>query len=584
MTHLAPLLVETSPLLPVRPPETVSMRTRDGARLDADLYRPDAAGTWPVLLLRLPCGRRTALTSHYAHPRWYAARGYVVVVQDMRGCGTSDGRFRPFEAEREDGADAVAWAASLPGSSGAVALYGCGYAGIAQLLTLAAAPPALRAVAPAFAGWDVFSDWAYEGGAFRLADAMEWALRSAAEAARRVEDGTAHRILSDAARRLPLDEEIPSRPQALRDYARYTHYDDWLSLPAPDRSWDALSPRAMLADMPGDVAVMQIGGWYDPRLAGTLDAHEALSGRTDGRARAPVRLVVGPWTAAGPQDGPSLDSLQLAWFDRVLKGEGADGGRGGAVRLHDVEAGRWHDLPAVPPADTAFHLSSDGLANRQGGRLGLEMAESAALDVVVHDPRGPVPAVGGHAVPDAGCRDRAAVDRRPDVAVYTTPPLGEPLTLAGRVALDLWVEADAPSFDVSAVLSVVRPDGRVLPLTQGHARVEPGDPTRPLAIAMRGVCATLAPGSALRLSLAGACFPAYPVNPGTGAEPGETRRVDAQPITLLIHSGPDRPSRLRLPLSGAADAPFGQPAPGPSFPASGAASPFAAATRQTSRL
>ncbi len=579
MTHLAPVLIETSPLLPVRPPETVSMRTRDGARLDADLYRPDAAGTWPVLLLRLPCGRRTALTSHYAHPRWYAARGYVVVVQDMRGCGTSDGRFRPFEAEREDGADAVAWAASLPGSSGAVALYGCGYAGIAQLLTLAAAPPALRAVAPAFGGWDVFSDWAYEGGAFRLADAMDWALRTAAESARRVEDGTAHRILSDAALRLPLNEEIPSRPQALRDYARYTHYDDWLSQPGPGANWDALSPRAMLDDMPADVAVMQIGGWYDPRLAGTLDAHDALTRRS----RAPVRLVVGPWTAAGPQDGPSLDSLQLAWFDRVMKG-GAGGDRGGPVRLHDIEAGRWHDLPAVPAADTAFHLSSDGLATRQGGRLGLERAEDEALDVVVHDPRGPVPAVGGHAVPDAGCRDRAAVDGRPDVAVYTTPPLTEPLTLAGRVALDVWIEADSPSFDVSAVLSVRRPDGRVLPLTQGHARVEPGDQTRPLTIAMRGVCATLAPGSALRLSVAGACFPAYPVNPGTGAEPGETRRVDAQPITLLIHSGPDRPSRLRVPLAGGMETPFGQGfSSGPGMSA-GSPSPFAAATRQTSRL
>lgn len=547
MTHLAPVLLETTPLLPVRPPETVSMRTRDGVRLDADLYRPDAAGVWPVLLLRVACGRRTALTSHYAHPRWYAARGYVVVVQDMRGCGTSDGRFRPFDAEAEDGADAVAWAASLPGSSGAVALYGCGYAGLAQLLTMAEAPPALRAVAPAFAGWDVFSDWAYEGGAFRLADAMGWALRVAAEAARRVEDGVAHRALSDAVRRLPVDDEIPARPQALRDYARYApHYDDWLTMPVPGPSWDALSPRARLADMPTDVAVLTIGGWFDPRLAGSLDAHDALVARS----RAPVRLVVGPWTAAGPQDGPSIDSLQLAWFDRVLKGESAHAHeRGGPVRLQDLESGRWQDLPQLPAADTAFWLNSDGLANRQGGRLSAEPGEASALDVIVHDPRGPVPAVGGHAVPDAGRVDRAGVDRRPDVAVYTSLPVSEPLTLAGRVALDLWVEADAPSFDVNAVLSVLRPDGRVLPLTHGHARVEPGDPTRPLTISLRAVCATLAPGSALRLSLAGACFPAYPINPGTGAEPGETRRVDEQPITLLIHSGPDRPSRLRLPLS-----------------------------------
>ena len=87
----------------------------------------------------------------------------------------------------------------------------------------------------------------------------------------------------------------------------------------------------------------------------------------------------------------------------------------------------------------------------------------------------------------------------------------------------------------------------MLPLTQGHARAEPGTPQRPLTISLRAVCATLPRGSALRLSLAGACYPAYPINPGTGAEPGETRLVDAQPITLLIHGGGSRPSRLLLP-------------------------------------
>lgn len=560
------------------------MRTRDGIRLDADVYRPDAPGSWPVLLLRLACGRRTALTSHYAHPRWYASRGYVVAVQDVRGTGTSDGRFRPFEAEREDGAEAVAWAASLPGSSGAVGMYGCGYAGMAQLLALDEAPPALRAIAPAFAGWDVYSDWAYEGGAFRLADAMGWALRCGAEAARRMEDGTAHRAMSDALDALPVNDEIPSRPQVLRDYARYTHHDDWLTNPFPSPSWDAVSPRALLGAVPAEVAVLQIGGWYDPRLAGTLDAHEALAARP---AAAPTRLIVGPWTAAGPDDG-SLDPLHLAWFDRTLKGidmEGLDtaGLPEASVRLHDPHGEGWSDLPALPAAEASLHLSSDGVATRRSGGLEAGLPPTSGLDVVVHDPRSPVPAVGGHAAPEPGCVDRAAVDRRPDVATYTTGPLGEPLTLAGRVALDLWVEADAPSFDVNAVLSVVKSDGRILPLTQGHARVEPGDPTRPLSIAMRAVRIALAPGEALRLSIAGACFPAYPVNPGTGAEPGETRRVDAQPITLLIHSGPGRPSRLRLP-AGADREPAYQAFSSISMMSSGSDWPLAAPARQTSRL
>ncbi|HBE31876.1 MAG TPA: hypothetical protein DD990_11235, partial [Cyanobacteria bacterium UBA11368] len=44
-------------MLKVRKKETVSMVTRDGVRLDADVYRPDEEGTYPVLLMRQPYGR-----------------------------------------------------------------------------------------------------------------------------------------------------------------------------------------------------------------------------------------------------------------------------------------------------------------------------------------------------------------------------------------------------------------------------------------------------------------------------------------------------------------------------------------------
>ena len=157
------------PLLPVLPVRTASMETRDGIRLDADIYQPDAPGPFPVLLMRQPYGRRIASTICYAHPAWYAARGYIVAIQDVRGRGTSAGRFRLFADDIEDGADSVAWAASLPGSSGAVGMYGFSYQGSNQLLAAAGGSPALKALAPAMIGWDTRTDWAYENDAFCLA-------------------------------------------------------------------------------------------------------------------------------------------------------------------------------------------------------------------------------------------------------------------------------------------------------------------------------------------------------------------------------------------------------------------------------
>lgn len=544
-------------MIPVRPPETLSMNARDGTRLDADVYVPEAPGPFPVLLMRQPYGRVIASTVVYAHPAWYAAHGYIVVVQDVRGCGTSGGEFRLFEHEAEDGADAVAWAAELPGSTGEVGMYGFSYQGNIQLLALSAGAPALKSLCPAMVAWDMHADWAYEGGAFRLADNLAWGIQMAAEAARRRQDFIAHQALYAASRNLPLDEELPTHPRVLRGYARYSHYDDWLGNPLPGSYWDGISPRALLSDKPVDVPMLFVGGWFDQMLTGTLNAFHEISRRS----ASPQRLLVGPWTHMpwsrrvgavdfGAEAVSRIDAEQVAWFDRHLKGKA--GPERPAVELFDLGTKRWQVYDALPsPEPAPLHISSTGLAaiSTEDGRLTPQPIDCAFPDRIVHDPWRPIPSIGGHAGSESGVRDRAALDERADIACYTTEPLKTPLLLAGPVRLDLMVEADAPSFDISAVLAQVEPDGRVLNLTQGYRRVEEGNAIRPVQVGMRAVCVTVPAGSRLRLSLAGACFPAFPVNPGTGAEAAETRLVDCRTITLTFHAAG---TRLLLPVTEAA--------------------------------
>lgn len=539
----------------VRAPETLSMRTRDGVRLDADLYVPDAPGPFPVLLVRTDRDRRTAAAAMHAHPSWYAAQGYLVAVQDVRGTGSSEGEFIPFAFEAADGADAAAWAAGLPGSDGKVGMYGAGYAGAAALLALAAGAPGLKAACPALAPWDPYRDWAFDGGAFQLAANMRWTLETGAVAAWRRGDEVAYHVLSAAAVSLPLGEEVPARPRILREYGRCTRYDDWLANSEPGPFWEALSAGAMLGDRRVDAAVLHFGGWYDRALEGTLAAWSALSARSS----APQHLVVGPWADRlgarrvgqedfGPETVGRVDLLQTAWFDHFLKGVESGIEDRPAVELFDLRGKRWRGYDTFPEGlDAVLHLGSTGLAAAATDD-GLLLAEPAdwSVDTIVHDPLRPAPAVGGHAAPDPGLFDRACVDERADVACYTTAPFIESVQLSGRVELELHVEADQPCFDVSAVLTEVTPEGRSLVLTQGHARVGPETAGMPLRIPMRATCAMIMPGNALRLSIAGAAFPAYPVNPGTGAEAAETRRVDCQPVTLGIHAGRGRPSRLLL--------------------------------------
>lgn len=149
------------------------MRADDGAVLAGRLWFPEEGpGPWPVLLMRQPYGRAIASTVTYAHPSWYADRGFVVVVQDVRGCGDSEGQFRGFDQEAVDGAAAVRWARRLPLGNGLVGSYGFSYQGLSQLLIAAAEEPAPAGLddplpdclAPAMAGLDERLHWASTGG------------------------------------------------------------------------------------------------------------------------------------------------------------------------------------------------------------------------------------------------------------------------------------------------------------------------------------------------------------------------------------------------------------------------------------
>src|SRR5580693_7274570 len=109
----------------------VLVTMRDGVKLHADIYRPDVEGKFPVLLTRTPYDKNNAV----AFGLQGAARGYVVIIQDVRGRFTSEGTWYPFKNEPNDGYDTVEWAAALPYSNGKVGMFGGSYVGATQMLT-----------------------------------------------------------------------------------------------------------------------------------------------------------------------------------------------------------------------------------------------------------------------------------------------------------------------------------------------------------------------------------------------------------------------------------------------------------------
>src|SRR6202453_4584252 len=154
-------LAETSPVQ-IMAEHGVTMKTRDGVTLRADVYWPAAEGKYPTLLQRTPYNKVNA--AEFA--RKAAARGYLVVVQDVRGRYSSDGEWYTFKHESEDGYDAVEWAAALPQSDGRVGMFGGSYVGATQMLAAIAHPPHLAGICPVVTASNYHENWTYQGGAF----------------------------------------------------------------------------------------------------------------------------------------------------------------------------------------------------------------------------------------------------------------------------------------------------------------------------------------------------------------------------------------------------------------------------------
>jgi putative CocE/NonD family hydrolase len=480
--------------------------------------------------MRQPYGRAIASTVTYAHPSWYAQHGFVVVVQDVRGRGESEGNFQGFAQEASDGADTVRWVRQLPSCNGRVGTYGFSYQGLSQLLNDAADGEGWPdCLAPAMAGLDERTHWASEGGAHWWALGLGWGLQLAAQRCQRQGDVEGWQAIRDALERgtflgegMALLERHDPTGMAL----------GWLERnPADPQGWRSHTPIDALLRRP----MLLLGGWHDPHLGGVLD----LWHRSKAAGGAP-QLRIGAWSHLHWPGG--ADSMQLAFFQQHLQGiapSEATGSPGptAPVALQAEAHGPWLIPATTPPR--AWRLRGQALlvSNQSNPHTSPQAPPSgtptASLDTrqLVHDPWRPVPGRGGHLDLKPGRCERSDLDERLDVACFTSAPLETPELLLGRPTLEITIGADQPGFDLCGALSVVRkapspPQGtpqhdHVQQLCTGVARFLGvaclHSETRRLQF--QPVMAKLQAGDQLRLSLAASAWPQIALNPGDGSMP-----------------------------------------------------------------
>jgi uncharacterized protein len=561
---------------------------RDGTTLMSNVYRPASGGLYPVLLTRLPYGKDLSADTTYFDPMKAARRGYVVVVQDVRGRYASEGEFTPFVREFEDGYDSVEWAARLPGSNGSVGMFGLSYFGKTQWHAAVTRPPSLRSLAPGLAWGNHLNGVQMRGGAGELGLMQYWAQTALAL-------GVLFRRYSGEPEQ--IERRLPSLIGSIDTLLAGGGYDalPLAALPDPhgltpfvrggfdrgvdDETWDYLNIDGKYDRI--EAPTLHIGGWYDCFIGETLRQYEAMKERASQAGMRPPRLLVGPWSHGGFKStvgdldfgiGSSgmflnyrsdLTELQLRWFDATLKDDEKSLEDTPPVEVFVMGENRWRgyeEWPVPGSYPARWHLHA-------GGRLSRENPARGDPDAYDYDPEAPVPTMGGAIlmapIHRPGARDQRPNEERPDVLVYTSEVLQNDYTVLGPVNGTIFAASDARDTDFVVRLVDVHADGRAIVVTDGIIRASaresfpaPGviRPAKPSLVEPGRVyeyCVDLwatgisfRAGHRIRVEITSSSFPRWERNTNTGESGVRSARTEV--AHQRIFHDPERPSHIAL--------------------------------------
>ena len=581
----------------------VMMPLRDGVRLATDLYFPARNGQkveeqFPVVLTRTPYDK----LGQDATGKYFAERGYVAAMQDVRGRYASEGTFYAFAHEGPDGYDTVEWLAAQPWCNGKVGTHGGSYCAAVQSALASLNPPHLAAMIPTYGPGSYYHSSMRQNGVLELRF-YTYAFSMAARSKEAMADpklktalDAANASIWDWVKSYPIRPGnsplrlVPSYEQWCIDISTHAAYDDYWQLPG-------YGPRPYY-DQHADVPTLYVGGWYDTYTRNTLENFVELGKRQ----KTPVHVLMGPWTHGGagsaaagdvssrPDGGLSdFRATQLRWFDQWLKGlptgiehlqpvkyfvmGGGSGPEDGTRTIY--QGGVWKSADSWPPpgmAPTPFYFHADGALST------VAPSGDSTPTEYQFDPSNPVPTIGGHLsaipIPAGGFDQRndprfpfstgkLPLSARPDVLCFTSEPLQEDVEIAGPLQVKLWVSTDGPDTDFTAKLidqyppSANYPAGCALNLTDSIIRLRFRNGLEQEELATPSevyeVCFELYPmanlfakGHQIRVDISSSNYPRFELNPNTGGPLGADRCLRVAQNSL--HHSSSCPSHIVLPV------------------------------------
>ncbi len=437
----------------------------DGVQIAGTVALPSADGSTPLpgrfpVVVGMTPYSRNGVCGCYA-PSFWATRGMVGAVFDVRGTGGSGGNlqdnfFSPREAR--DSRAVIEYLGTQPYSNGKVGMAGGSYVGITQFLAAEQQPPHLAAIAPQVPISDLYREGFAHGGIPSLVfDGQYIAVQGAPGEAGANDDP----YLLQATLEAKLGQSPPG-----------TIAFDYLERPNDDQFYRDRSPITHVDRI--TVPTLIVGGWRDglsPRGAPEMYAPLAR------RRGVETRLYMDPCThkGCGPPfapltDPPGQEDISAVVFEFLAKHlEGANTPARPPVHYYLQGANGFVDADSWPPPGTRFERFGLGPGSlREPGASG----PPAGTAQYVTDPAAGF-SMAFNKYGTVAASPYIPTDQRLEGAnglTFRTPVLDRPVDLVGPSALHLVASSTATDTDWYAKLADVAPDGSESIIEEGALR------------------------------------------------------------------------------------------------------------------
>jgi hypothetical protein len=553
----------------------VKIPMRDGVHLNATIYRPhDAGNPLPVLfeLTPYPSAPWDDL------PFYFARHGYVFVVVDSRGRGNSEGTFKPFFQEPQDGYDTVEWLAKQPWSNGKIGMWGGSYFGFDQWMTLREGAPHLATIVPAAAAhagvdFPMFHNIAYPY-------VIQWLTFTSGVTGN-------NSLFFESPFWIDKFTTMYRQHLAYRNLDRIagnttTVFQEWLQHPTVDAYWERLEISAdQYKQM--RIPILTITGSYDGDQTGALTYYKAHMRYGTAEAKAQHFLVIGPWDHFGSVwktkkevggltfgDASLLDlnKLHTDWYDWTLKNGKKPEFLKRRVAYYVMAADQWKyadTLESISNSTRTLYLNSEhGHANdvTDSGLLADAKPMASEPDHFTYDPLDTRPAeMEQEDIKNDLTDQRYALNLFGNGVVYHTEPFAKDTEISGFVKFTAWIAMDVPDTDFSVTLYEILLDGSSVQLTSDLLRaryrnslsneqlVKPGEIIPYVFDGFTFFSRRIAKGSRLRLVLSCPNSINFEKNYNSGGVVAEETAKDAKTAHIIVYHDAARPSRLELPLA-----------------------------------